>query len=295
MSRRGIILAGGSGTRLYPVTRVVSKQLLPIYDKPMIYYPLSVLMLAGIREILIITTPQDRALFQALLGDGASWGLSISYAVQPDPGGLAQAYLIGADFVDGQDSCLVLGDNIFYGHGLGEMLKRADDRSQGATVFGYWVSDPERYGVAEIDRSGKVIGIEEKPDTPRSNYAVTGLYFYDGKASEYAANLKPSPRGELEITDLNREYLQRDALHLERMGRGYAWLDTGTHESLVQASTYIQTLEQRQGLRICCPEEIAFSSGWISASELRDLAEPLSKNGYGQYLLGLADGGAQPE
>ncbi len=295
MSRRGIILAGGSGTRLYPVTRVVSKQLLPIYDKPMIYYPLSVLMLAGIREILIITTPTDQAQFQALLGDGSAWGLSISYAIQPDPGGLAQAYLIGAEFVDGRDSCLVLGDNIFYGHGLVEMLHRADQRSTGATVFGYWVSDPERYGVAEIDQAGKVTGIEEKPEKPRSNYAVTGLYFYDGQAPELAASLAPSPRGELEITDLNRAYLKQGQLHLERMGRGYAWLDTGTHESLVQASTYIETLEQRQGLRICCPEEIAFSKGWISASDLKTLAQPLSKNGYGQYLQRLADGGATPE
>lgn len=294
MSRRGIILAGGSGTRLYPVTRVVSKQLLPIYDKPMIYYPLSTLMLADIREVLIITTPHDQAQFQELLGDGAGWGMSISYAVQPDPGGLAQAYLIGADFVDGKDSCLVLGDNIFYGHGLVPMLKSADERQSGATVFGYWVRDPERYGVAEMDASGKVISIEEKPEKPRSNYAVTGLYFYDGRAPAFAAELEPSPRGELEITDLNRRYLEQDELHLERMGRGYAWLDTGTHESLVQASTYIETLEQRQGLRICCPEEIAFSKGWISAQQLERLATPLSKNGYGQYLLKLAADGAHP-
>ncbi len=294
MSRRGIILAGGSGTRLYPVTRVVSKQLLPIYDKPMIYYPLSTLMLADIREVLVITTPHDQPLFQELLGDGAGWGLSISYAVQPDPGGLAQAYLIGADFVDGHDSCLVLGDNIFYGHGLVRMLKSADERESGATVFGYWVRDPERYGVAEMDSDGKVISIEEKPKKPRSNYAVTGLYFYDGRAPAFAAELEPSPRGELEITDLNRRYLELDELHLERMGRGYAWLDTGTHESLVQASTYIETLEQRQGLRICCPEEIAFSKGWISAQQLEQLAAPLSKNGYGQYLLKLAADGALP-
>ncbi|MEM9530725.1 MAG: glucose-1-phosphate thymidylyltransferase RfbA [Pseudomonadota bacterium] len=294
VKRRGIILAGGSGTRLYPVTRVVSKQLLPVYDKPMIYYPLSTLMLAGIRDILIITTPEDAAQFQALLGDGAGWGLNLQYAVQPDPGGLAQAYLIGASFVGDEPSCLILGDNIFYGHGLVQLLESANSRAQGATVFGYWVSDPKRYGVAELNDSGAVIGIEEKPQDPKSNYAVTGLYFYDGQAPQLAASLTPSSRGELEITDLNRSYLDQNTLHLERMGRGYAWLDTGTHESLVQASTYIETLEQRQGLRICCPEEIAFSRGWISADELAALAEPLSKNGYGRYLLRLAAGAAQP-
>ena len=292
MKRKGIILAGGSGTRLYPITRAVSKQLLPIYDKPMIYYPLSTLMLAGIQDILIITTPHEQSMFQALLGDGAGWGLNISYAAQPDPGGLAQAYLIGRDFVAGGPSCLILGDNIFYGHGLVGLLAQADARDRGATVFGYWVKDPERYGVAEIDTVGKVIGIEEKPANPRSNYAVTGLYFYDGQAPDLAAELTPSVRGELEITDLNRKYLEQDNLLLEKMGRGYAWLDTGTHESMLQASTYIETIEQRQGLRIACPEEIAYHQGWISDDGLLALAEPLAKNGYGQYLKSLvSDGG----
>ncbi|GJM08308.1 MAG: glucose-1-phosphate thymidylyltransferase [Lysobacteraceae bacterium] len=284
---RGIILAGGSGTRLYPITRAISKQLLPVYDKPMIYYPLSTLMLAGIRDILIINTPHEQALFEALLGDGSQWGLNLSYAVQPDPGGLAQAYLIGKDFVADEPSCLVLGDNIFYGGGLSGLLKRAAARTQGATVFGYWVGDPERYGVAEFDSSGKVIGLEEKPEQPKSHYAVTGLYFYDGNAPRYAAELKPSPRGELEITDLNKKYLEAGQLMLEKMGRGYAWLDTGTHESLLQAGTFIETLEQRQGLRIACPEEISFQQGWIDQEQLNRLAEPLKKNGYGQYLLSL--------
>jgi glucose-1-phosphate thymidylyltransferase len=292
MNRKGIILAGGSGTRLYPITRAVSKQLLPIYDKPMIYYPLSTLMLAGIRDILVITTPHEQAMFQALLGDGQGWGLNISYAVQPEPGGLAQAYLIARDFVAGGPSCLILGDNIFYGHGLAELLKQASDRQQGATVFGYWVKDPERYGVAEFNADGKVISIEEKPDVPRSSYAVTGLYFYDGQAPDIAAELKPSVRGELEITDLNRRYLEQGNLVLEKMGRGYAWLDTGTHESMLQASTYIETIEQRQGLRIACPEEIAFHQGWINAEQLLALAEPLAKNGYGQYLKSLLSDGA---
>ena len=287
--RKGIILAGGSGTRLYPITKGVSKQLLPVYDKPMIYYPLSVLMMAGIREVLIINTPHEQALFQALLGDGSQWGMDIRYAVQPSPDGLAQAYLIGREFVAGQPSCLVLGDNIFYGHGLTDLLQRANARDTGATVFGYWVRDPERYGVVEFDASGKVVGLEEKPAQPKSNYAVTGLYFYDGRASDYAAALKPSPRGELEITDLNRCYLEDGSLHLEKMGRGFAWLDTGTHESLVEASTYIETIEKRQGLRVCCPEEIAFFNGWIDEAQLRDLAKPLAKNGYGQYLLGLLE------
>jgi glucose-1-phosphate thymidylyltransferase len=287
MNRKGIILAGGSGTRLYPITQAISKQLLPVYDKPMIYYPLSVLMLAGIREVLIINTPHEQALFQRLLGDGSQWGMQIEYAVQPNPDGLAQAFLIGRDFLAGGPSCLVLGDNIFHGHGLTDLLQRADARIEGATVFGYWVRDPERYGVAEFDASGKVVGLEEKPIQPASNYAVTGLYFYDGRASEFAAQLAPSPRGELEITDLNKRYLEDGSLHLEKMGRGYAWLDTGTHESLVEASTYIETIVKRQGLRVCCPEEIAYFNHWIDADQLRALAAPLAKNGYGQYLLGL--------
>ncbi len=289
--RKGIILAGGSGTRLYPITQAVSKQLLPVYDKPMIYYPLSVLMLAGIREVLIINTPHEQALFQRLLGDGSQWGMRIEYAVQPSPDGLAQAFLIGREFLAGGPSCLVLGDNIFHGHGLTELLQRADARRDGATVFGYWVRDPQRYGVAEFDAGGLVVGLEEKPAKPKSNYAVTGLYFYDGRVCDYAAALKPSPRGELEITDLNKCYLDDGSLHLEKMGRGYAWLDTGTHESLVEASTFIETIEARQGLRVCCPEEIAFFNGWIDAARLRELAEPLAKNGYGQYLLGLATQG----
>ncbi|MFC3717013.1 glucose-1-phosphate thymidylyltransferase RfbA [Luteimonas soli] len=293
-ARRGIILAGGSGTRLYPITQAISKQLLPVYDKPMIYYPLSVLMLAGIREVLIINTPHEQALFKALLGDGSQWGMRIEYAVQPSPDGLAQAYLIGREFVDGRPSCLVLGDNIFHGPGLTALLKRADEREQGATVFGYWVRDPERYGVAEFDADGKVVGLEEKPAKPRSNYAVTGLYFYDGRASDFAAALKPSPRGELEITDLNRCYLEEGGLHLEQLGRGYAWLDTGTHQSLLEASNYIATIEARQGLRVCCPEEIAFNTGWIDDMQLQALARPLVKNGYGQYLLDLVDRGYVP-
>ncbi|MBB3813604.1 glucose-1-phosphate thymidylyltransferase [Xanthomonas arboricola] len=291
--RRGIILAGGSGTRLYPITKGVSKQLLPVYDKPMIYYPLSVLMLAGIREVLIINTPHEQALFKSLLGDGSQWGMSISYAVQQSPDGLAQAYLIGRDFVDNKPSCLVLGDNIFHGHGLTDILRRAAARSDGATVFGYWVNDPERYGVAEFDGNGKVVGIEEKPSSPRSNYAVTGLYFYDGKAAEYAAGLKPSPRGELEITDLNRRYLEEGDLHLEALGRGYAWLDTGTHQSLHEASNFIETIQARQGLQVCCPEEIAFGQGWIDLAQLESLAAPLLKNDYGRYLKELARRGAK--
>jgi glucose-1-phosphate thymidylyltransferase len=291
VARKGIILAGGSGTRLYPITKAISKQLLPVFDKPMIYYPLSVLMLAGIRDVLIINTPHEQALFKALIGDGSQWGMRIEYAVQPSPDGLAQAFLIGREFLAGGPSCLVLGDNIFYGHGLTELLQRANTREQGATVFGYWVRDPERYGVAEFDDTGRVVGLEEKPAQPKSNYAVTGLYFYDGRASDFAAALKPSPRGELEITDLNRCYLDDGSLQLEKMGRGFAWLDTGTHESLVEASTYIETIEKRQGLRVCCPEEIAYFNGWIDAGQLRDLAQPLAKNGYGQYLLSVLEHG----
>ena len=291
IARKGIILAGGSGTRLYPITKAISKQLLPVFDKPMIYYPLSVLMLAGIREVLIINTPHEQALFQHLLGDGSQWGMKIEYAAQPSPDGLAQALLIGREFLAGGPSCLVLGDNIFYGHGLTQLLQRANAQESGATVFGYWVRDPERYGVAEFDASGKVIGLEEKPAQPKSSYAVTGLYFYDGRASDFAAGLTPSPRGELEITDLNRCYLDDGSLQLEKMGRGYAWLDTGTHESLVEASTFIETIEKRQGLRVSCPEEIAYFNGWIDADQLRELARPLAKNGYGQYLLGLLEHG----
>ena len=289
--RKGIILAGGSGTRLYPITKAISKQLLPVFDKPMIYYPLSVLMLAGIREVLVINTPHEQALFQHLLGDGSQWGMKIAYAAQPSPDGLAQAFLIGREFLDGSPSCLVLGDNIFYGQGLTQLLRKANAQEAGATVFGYWVRDPERYGVAEFDASGKVVGLEEKPAQPKSSYAVTGLYFYDGRASDFAAGLAPSPRGELEITDLNRCYLDDGSLQLEKMGRGYAWLDTGTHESLVEASTFIETIEKRQGLRVSCPEEIAYFNGWIDEAQLRELARPLAKNGYGQYLLGLLEHG----
>jgi glucose-1-phosphate thymidylyltransferase len=288
-ARKGIVLAGGSGTRLYPITQCISKQLLPVYDKPMIYYPLSVLMLAGIREVLVINTPHEQALFQRLLGDGSQWGMKIEYAAQPSPDGLAQAFLIGRDFLDGAPSCLVLGDNIFHGQGLTELLRRSDERRAGATVFGYWVKDPERYGVAEFDADGRVVGLEEKPAQPKSHYAVTGLYFYDGRAPEFAAGLRPSPRGELEITDLNRCYLDAGELHLEKLGRGHAWLDTGTHESLLQASNFIETIEARQGLRVCCPEEIAYFNRWIDADALRALALPLAKNGYGQYLLSLLE------
>jgi glucose-1-phosphate thymidylyltransferase len=286
-THKGIILAGGSGTRLYPITHAVSKQLLPVYDKPMIYYPLATLMLAGIRDVLVINTPHEQALFQRLLGDGSQWGVNIQYAVQPSPDGLAQAFIIGKDFVGNDPSCLVLGDNIFYGVGLTERMKRAAAREHGATVFGYWVKDPERYGVAEFDPAGKVVGLEEKPAAPKSNYAVTGLYFYDNRAPQFAAELKPSPRGELEITDLNRCYLDDASLHLEQLGRGYAWLDTGTHESLMEAGEYIQTIENRQGLKVCCPEEIAYVNKWIDAEQLLRLAAPLSKTGYGQYLQNL--------
>lgn len=293
MSRRGIILAGGSGTRLYPITRVVSKQLLPVYDKPMIYYPVTTLMQAGIRDILIITTPHDQALFAELLGDGSRWGINIQFAVQPEPGGLAQAFLIGREFVNGQPSCLILGDNIFYGPGMTEILSRASSRTSGATVFGYRVRDPQRYGVAEFDSQGRVVSLEEKPQRPKSNYAVTGLYFYDNKACDYAADLKPSSRGELEITDLNRCYLDSGDLMVEKLGRGFAWLDTGTHESLLRAANYVETLEQRQGIRIASPEETAFQQGWIGAEDLIALADQLDKSGYGGYLRELAEHGVE--
>jgi glucose-1-phosphate thymidylyltransferase len=285
MKRKGIILAGGSGTRLHPATLAISKQLLPVFDKPMVYYPLSTLMLAGIREILVISTPQDTPRFQQLLGSGEQWGLSLQYAVQQSPDGLAQAFIIGASFIDNDLSALVLGDNIFYGHDFHHLLHNAMDQTQGASVFAYHVQDPERYGVAEFDASGKVLSIEEKPVRAKSNYAVTGLYFYDKQVVDLARSLKPSARGELEITDLNRLYLERGMLKVEIMGRGYAWLDTGTHETLLDASQFIATLENRQGLKVACPEEIAYRKQWIDAAQLERLAQPLTKNGYGQYLL----------
>lgn len=285
MQRKGIILAGGSGTRLHPATLAISKQLLPVFDKPMIYYPLSTLMLGGIRDILIISTPQDTPRFQQLLGDGARWGLNLSYAVQASPDGLAQAFIIGEDFIGNAPSALVLGDNLFYGHDFNQLLERADARTDCASVFAYHVQDPERYGVVEFSDDGKAISLEEKPVKPRSNYAVTGLYFYDENVAQMARTLKPSPRGELEITDLNRMYMDIGKLNVEIMGRGYAWLDTGTHESLLDAGQFIATIEQRQGLKVACPEEIAYRKGWINAAQLEELAAPLRKNGYGQYLV----------
>jgi len=288
MIEKGIILAGGSGTRLHPLTRSVSKQLMSIYDKPMVYYPLSTLMLANIRRVLVITTPQDQRMFQVLLEDGSQWGMEIEYAVQPNPDGLAQAFLIGREFIAGDPCALVLGDNIFYGHGMQGLLEQTAAIEDGATIFGYWVKDPSAYGVAVFDGDGRVVDIEEKPAAPRSHYAVAGLYFYDARVVELASSLEPSARGELEITDLNRKYLELDALRLVKLGRGVAWLDTGTHEALLQASNFIQTIQTRQGLQVACPEEIAFRKGWITVSRLRELANPLAKTAYGQYLLDLA-------
>jgi glucose-1-phosphate thymidylyltransferase len=287
MTRKGIILAGGAGTRLYPVTQAISKQLMPVYDKPMVYYPLSTLMLSGIRDVLLISTPQDTPRFEELLGDGSCWGMNIQYAIQPSPDGLAQAFIIGKDFVGNHPSALVLGDNIFYGNSLPQQLKAADIRKHGASVFAYHVHDPERYGVVEFDSNYRAISIEEKPENPKSNYAVTGLYFYDDRVCDLAAKMKPSARGELEITDINRCYLEEGLLNVEIMGRGYAWLDTGTHDSLLEAASFIATLQKRQGLQVACPEEIALAHGWIDAEQVRRLAYPLKKSGYGQYLMSL--------
>jgi glucose-1-phosphate thymidylyltransferase len=287
MIKKGIILAGGSGTRLYPLTHVISKQLMPLYDKPMIYYPLSTLMLAGIRDVLIITTPEDQPLFESLFKDGNQWGIKISYAKQPYPGGLAQAFIIGKSFVGKDGVCLILGDNVFYGDSLVRLMQKACKRKKGATVFGYWVKDPENYGVAEFNSKGNVIKLAEKPKKPKSNYAITGLYFYDNQVLDIAEKLKPSSRGELEITDINKAYLKNESLVLEKMGPGFAWLDTGSHDSLLAASNFIETIESRQGLKVCCPEEIAFKAGWITPANLKKLAHPLKNNGYGRYLLGL--------
>lgn len=291
MIKKGIILAGGSGTRLYPLTKVISKQLMPIYDKPMIYYPLSTLMLAGIKDILVITTPRDSESFQNLLGDGSQWGMNISYKVQPSPDGLAQAFIIGEEFINGEGCALILGDNIFYGHDLSKLVKNATQKDDGATIFAYYVKDPERYGIVEFDKNRKAISLEEKPEKPKSNFAVTGLYFYDKNIVEYAKSIKPSARGELEITDLNKIYLEKGNLNVETLGRGYAWLDTGTHESLLQAASFVETVQDRQGLKIACPEEIAYNLGYINKEQLKELAKPLAKNEYGQYLLAIADGG----
>ena len=287
MIKKGIILAGGSGTRLYPLTHVISKQLMPLYDKPMIYYPISTLMLAGIKDILIITTPKDQPLFETLFKDGSQWGIKISYAKQPHPGGLAQAFIVGRNFVGKNGVCLILGDNVFYGDSLIRLMQKACKRKNGATVFGYWVKDPENYGVAEFNSKGKVVKLSEKPKKPKSNFAITGLYFYDNQVLDIAAKLKPSSRGELEITDINKAYLKNESLVLEKMGPGFAWLDTGSHDSLLAASNFIETIESRQGLKVCCPEEIAFKAGWITPANLKKLAHPLKNNGYGKYLLGL--------